>query len=76
MATEVCIVTFPTTHAALRGEKAAKQSGHDVKMAPVPRGISSDCNMGMRAAVEDMEQLRTLLASKQIECSLVRWQDP
>ena len=75
MADEVCIAVFPTTHAALGAERAAKEAGLAVRMIPVPRGISSDCNMGMRAAIEDMERLGSVLASKGIECELVRWSE-
>jgi len=46
-----------------------------VRMIPVPRGISSDCHMGMEAPVEDMERLRSLLAADGLECDLVRWRE-
>ena len=76
MAAEVCIVTFPTTHGALRAEREAAEAGIEVRMIPVPRGISSDCNMGMEAAVGDEPQLRRLLSARGIECDLVRWPRP
>ena len=72
MSDEVCIVTFPTTHAALRAEKEAVRAGLAVRMVPVPRGISSDCNMGMEAPLEDMQRIRTVLTSRGIECELVK----
>ena len=75
MAAELCIVTFTTTHGALRAERAAKEAGFRVRMIPVPREISSDCNMGMEASIEDMERLRSLLASRGIECEFVRWRE-
>ena len=75
MTADVCIVTFTATHAALRAERSAIEAGFGVRMIPVPREISSDCNMGMEASIEDMERLRSLLASKGIECDLVRWRE-
>ena len=73
MPAEVCIGTFPTTHAALSAERIATQAGVHVRMIPVPRGISADCNMGMEAPVAEMEQLRSLLAIAGVECDLVSW---
>ena len=71
----LAIVTFAVTHAALRAERAAMEAGFAVRMIPVPRGISSDCNMGMEAPVDEMERLRSLFASEGIECDLVRWRE-
>ena len=76
MGVEVCIAAFPTTHAALRAERAARDAGLTVQMVPVPRAISSDCHLGMQAPVEQMEQLRSILESQGIECDLVRWRKP
>jgi alpha-D-ribose 1-methylphosphonate 5-triphosphate diphosphatase PhnM len=70
---DVCIAAFPTTHAALRAERAAKAAGLAVRMVPVPRSISSDCHVGMEAAVEDMEHLRSILTAEGIDHDLVRW---
>ena len=75
MGTDVCIVTFPTTHTAIQAERAANEAGLEVRMIPVPREISSDCNVGMKASVDDMPQLRSLMNSKGIECDLVEWND-
>ena len=73
MGVEVCIVTFPSTYAAIQAERAANEAGLKVRMIPVPRGISSDCNVGMKASAADMPQLRSLLNSNRIECDLVEW---
>ena len=75
MAAEACIVTFPTVHAAIQAERAAKEEGVAVQMIPVPREISSDCNVGMKASVDDMPQLRSIMNFKGIECDMVEWND-
>ena len=67
-------MTFPNTHAAIRAEGLAVGAGIPVRMIPVPRELSSDCNVGMKAAVEDMAQLQTLLQAEGIECDFVKWQ--
>ncbi len=73
MGDEVCIATFPTTFAALRAERAAGEAGFAVRMVPVPREISSDCNMCMEASAGDMQALESLLTSLGVECNFVKW---
>jgi len=65
------IVVFPSTHFALRAEKIARAAGIPVKMVPVPRDISADCNMGMKVSGERALQLQALLADKGVVCELV-----
>ncbi|MFC1461212.1 DUF3343 domain-containing protein, partial [Verrucomicrobiota bacterium] len=55
------IVIFPSTHLALSAERAARAAGIPVKMIPVPRHISPDCNMGMEVALNRQNSLKTLL---------------
>jgi hypothetical protein len=69
---ERLIVTFPSTYHALRAERVAKEAGVSVKMVPVPRQISADCNMGMEAAVDVEATLRALLPAKRVDCAFVR----
>ncbi len=65
------IVVFPSTHFALRAEKLARAEGLPVRMVPVPRGISADCNMGMQVAREYVARLEPLLADKGVVCEIV-----
>jgi hypothetical protein len=46
-------VTFHTTHAALRAERAFLDKGYAIELIPVPRGISSDCGFCVKAALPD-----------------------
>jgi len=71
MAEARLIVIFPSTHLALSAERAARAVGIPVKMIPVPRHISPDCNMGMEVAFNEENPLKTLLAAEQIECRFV-----
>jgi len=70
---EQLIVTFPSTHQALRAERVARAAAFEVAMVPVPRHISSDCNMGMQAALGDESALRRLLASEKVDCAFAHW---
>ena len=70
---ERCIVTFPSTHFAIRAERAAHKSGIPVRMIPVPRRISADCNMGMEASIDQRDSLQAVLTAEGIKCNLVTW---
>lgn len=70
---ERCIVTFPSTHYAIRAERAAMKSGIPIRMIPVPRQISANCNMGMEASIDQTDSLRAVLETQGIECHFVRW---
>ena len=72
MPDERCIVTFPSTHFALRAERAAKEVAIPVTMIPVPRDISSDCHMGMEVPIEQADLLKGFLAAKGVDCSFVK----
>jgi hypothetical protein len=73
VAEECVIVIFPSTHQALKAERVAGSNGLDVKMIPVPRDISSDCNVGMKISTEDEETAKALFGSSNVRCEFVPW---
>ena len=73
MAEECIIVTFPSTHHALRAERIAREKGLDVKMIPVPREISSDCNMGMKILGQEEDTAKEVLTGAGVKCEFVSW---
>ena len=56
------VLTFPSTHQALKFERLVKDSGQECQLMPVPRQISSSC--GLAAKVEHLG-LKQLLAQIQ-----------
>ncbi len=70
---ERCIVIFPSTHFAIRAERAAQKAGIAVRMIPVPRRISPDCNMGMETSLDLKNTLKSVLTAKGIECNFATW---
>ena len=72
---ECCIITFSSTHDALQAERIAKKAGIRVRMLPVPRWISADCNMGMESSIEQKDLLATKLEAGCIDCNFVTWSD-
>jgi len=76
MADKRFIVTFPSTHAALQAERAALKAGIEVRMIPVPREISADCNMGIETSMEQENALMKIFAAGDIECNFVTLKKP
>ncbi len=42
------MVLFHSASHAIRAEKVLKQAGHQIKMIPTPRQLSSDCGIALR----------------------------
>ncbi|MFZ3110648.1 MAG: DUF3343 domain-containing protein [Rectinemataceae bacterium] len=63
------IVTFRTTHAALRAERAFLDKGYAIELIPVPRGISSDCGFCVKAALPDECRTRGAAFDGEEPCS-------
>ena len=61
------IVTFHTTADAMAMEKACKDSGAPGRLIPVPRAISAGCGLSWCAALEDREEIRSVMKAAGIE---------
>ena len=75
MAEQRCIVTFPSTHMALRAERLARHAGIPVQMIPAPRRLSADCNMAMETSPENRDVLHELLIAEHVDCHLTAYPD-
>jgi hypothetical protein len=51
----ILILAFPSTHMALRAERAAKQEGLAARMIPAPRHLSTDCHMALELRQPDLD---------------------
>lgn len=61
------VVLFYSTSAAIRAEKLIQGAGLKVKLIPVPRNLSSDCGICLRFDNNDIEEIRTILKTQEIE---------
>ncbi len=61
------VVLFYSTSAAFRLEGAAKMSGLDIKLIPVPRHLSSDCGICLRFRSYDRKVIEEILNKNKIE---------
>ena len=67
-----CYFTFPTVFFALRAESVLNENKtiSDFKMVPVPRSISSSCGTALRCCCQDIDTIKNILASHDVQ-----WED-
>lgn len=47
-----CLITFYSTHYAIKAEKILKNNGIDAELVPVPRKFSSNCGIALTLPLE------------------------
>lgn len=61
------VITFHTTADAMAMEKACKENDVPGRIIPVPRTISAGCGLSWCAALEDREQIASVMRAVGIE---------
>ena len=56
-ADEYCLITFSTTHAALKAEKVLEKGDLVFLIVPTPREISAGCGLSVRFFCADSEKI-------------------
>ncbi|WP_417042863.1 DUF3343 domain-containing protein [Dysosmobacter sp.] len=64
---ERCIITFPTTTAAMEMENACRAAGLPGRLIPVPRAITAGCGLCWAAPPESREALEVLVMAKGVQ---------
>ena len=64
-----CVITFPTTTAAMAMERAAKHQGLSGRLIPVPRSITAGCGVCWSAPMEGREALENAVMDHHLEIS-------
>ena len=62
-----CLLTFPTTHSAMRAEKILDEHGLVFIIVPTPREISEGCGLAVRCHCEDLAEIIEQLNRSGIE---------
>jgi hypothetical protein len=70
--TEHCIVTFPTTTAAMAMERQAKQTGTPGRLIPTPTVITAACGLAWMAPCPAQPQVEALLQESGIPYEQIR----
>jgi len=62
-----CVITFHSTHLALKFEMVAKNKGLETKLIPVPRQISSSCGLAGKINENQVEATIKMCQENNIE---------
>ncbi|MDD2498362.1 MAG: DUF3343 domain-containing protein [Desulfitobacteriaceae bacterium] len=72
MGERVCLIlTFYSSHFAIKLESVCQDNGIPGKLIPVPRSISSSCGIALQAEVRDQEIIEQVAKEKGIEIERV-----
>ncbi len=63
---EYSVVLFHSTAHAIRAEKVLQRAGHQIKMIPTPRQLSSDCGMALRFDRADEDRVSAVLKENKV----------
>lgn len=66
MENEQGVVTFESTHHAIKGEKILKQNQIQHRMIPTPRAITRSCGLSAKFDLKDLEELRQLFTQGEV----------
>ena len=61
------VILLYSTSYALKTESVLKKAGISCKLIPVPRHLSSDCGVCVRICESDIEIVKNILQSKNVE---------
>jgi hypothetical protein len=65
------IITFHTTHFAIKAKKVLARSGKRFEMIPVPREFSSDCGFCCKVSWGEREEIENILVENRVEIDSV-----
>lgn len=66
---EFNLISFESTHMAIKSEKLLKEINLDIRIIPVPREITSSCGLSLRINPLDYKEAKEILDKNKIEFS-------
>lgn len=57
------VLTFASVHFVIKASRLLKGDGFDVIVIPIPRKVSSECGMALEVQPNDIEKVKSILAS-------------
>jgi len=69
------VITFQTTHFALKAKKVLEKNGKKPEMIPVPREFSSNCGFCCKMPWQEKEEAEKIFLDNQVELDRIyRWE--
>ncbi len=66
---EYCIITFKSTHQAIRSETLMKKNSLNIKIIPLPTELSAGCGLCIKLDISQIQESLKLLNENNIEFS-------
>lgn len=60
------VITFDSTHHAIKGEKLLKDMGIEIKMIPTPREITASCGLSIRFEPQALETVKSGIRNSEL----------
>jgi hypothetical protein len=61
------ILTFPSTHAALKCEKILREKNIPIEVIPIPRYLSADCGIALRFPSNFKQQVENIIQTLRLD---------
>lgn len=61
------VITFYSTHFALKSEKILQNLNYDFKLIPIPREISSNCGLAVKIKTQEKDEIEDILKNHNVE---------
>ncbi|HHV39362.1 MAG TPA: DUF3343 domain-containing protein [Tepidimicrobium sp.] len=58
---EFGVITFKSTHHAIKGESMLKNEALQIRMIPTPREITHSCGLSIRFDLENLPQVKDII---------------
>lgn len=60
------VVSFDSTHHAIRAEKLFKEHNLNVRMMPTPREITASCGLSIRFEEADLKEVEGIISDEEL----------
>lgn len=55
------VISFNSTHHAIKSEKRLKEEGIDLRMIPTPREITASCGLSIKFQKDDIDKVKNIM---------------
>lgn len=60
------VVSFDSTHHAIKAEKLFKEHNLNIRMMPTPREITASCGLSIRFEAGDLEEVQEMISTEDL----------
>lgn len=60
------VISFDSTHHAIKAEKLFKDVNLNIRMMPTPREITASCGLSIRFESGDLEQIEDIISKEEL----------